>query len=74
MATVKKKLIGHYNYYGITDNTISITKYYYRVIMLLMRWLNRRGQRRSHRYKDYTTIIRLFDLPTPKIKVNIYAI
>ena len=74
MATVKKKLIGHYNYYGITDNTISITKYYYRVIMLLMRWLNRRGQRRSHRYKDYTTIIKFFDLPTPRIKVNIYAI
>ena len=74
MATVKKKLTGHYNYYGITDNSPSITRYYHRVIMLLMRWLNRRGQRRSHRYKDYTTIIKFFDLPTPRIKVNIYAI
>ena len=74
METVKKKLIGHYNYYGITDNTQSITRYYFKVMRLLMRWLNRRGQRKSHRYKDYTTIIKFFNLPTPKIKVNIYAI
>ena len=73
MATTKKKLIGHYNYYGITHNSNSIKNYYYKVIMLLMKWLNRRSQKRSYRYKDYTNIIKYFDLPTPKIKVNIFA-
>ena len=54
MATVRRKLIGHYNYYGITDNTISIMKYYYSVIHLLLKWLNRRSQRRSYQTKEET--------------------
>lgn len=74
MATTKKKLIGHYNYYGITHNSNSIKNYYYKVIMLLMKWLNRRSQKKSYRYKDYTSIIKYFQLPMPKIKVNIFAI
>ena len=74
MATTKKKLIGHYNYYGITHNSNSIKNYYYKVIMLLIKWLNRRSQKKSYRYKDYTNIIKYFNLPTPKIKVNIFAI
>lgn len=75
MATVRRKLIGHYNYYGITDNSYSISKYYYSVIHLLLKWLNRRSQRRSYQTKEeFTTMIKGFDLPIPKIKVNIYAI
>ena len=75
MDTVKRKLIGHYNYYGITDNSHSIMNYYYAVIHLLLKWLNRRSQRRSYQRKaDFTNMIKSFDLPTPRIKVNIYAI
>lgn len=75
MDTVKRNLIGHYNYYGITDNSHSIRKYYYSVIHLLLKWLNRRSQRRSYQRKeDFTNMIKTFDLPTPRIKVNIYAI
>lgn len=75
MDTVRRKLIGHYNYYGITDNSYSIMKYYYSVIHLLLKWLNRRSQRRSYQAKaDFTNMIKSFDLPKPRIKVNIYAI
>ena len=75
MSTVRRKLIGHYNYYGITDNAYSMSKYYYAVIHLLLKWLNRRSQRRSYQTKEeFTTMIKVFDLPIPKIKVDIYAI
>ena len=75
MSTVRRKLIGHYNYYGITDNAYSMSKYYYAVIHLLLKWLNRRSQRRSYQTKEeFTTMIKDFDLPIPKIKVDIYAI
>ena len=75
MDTARRKLIGHYNYYGITDNSFSIMRYYYEVIHLLLKWLNRRSQRRSYQVKeDFTNMIKSFDLPRPKIKVNIYAI
>ena len=75
MATVRRKLIGHYNYYGITDNAYSMSKYYYAVIHLLLKWLNRRSQRRSYQTKEeFTKMIKSFDLPMPKIKVDVYAI
>lgn len=74
IATVKKKLTGHFNYYGITDNSEMITRYRHIVILLLIKWLNRRSQKKSYRNKGFTTMIKFFDLPQPKIKVNIYAI
>lgn len=74
VATVRKKLIGHYNYYGITDNSDMIARYHNVVILLLMKWLNRRSQKKSYRNKGFTTMIKYFDLPYPKIKENIYAI
>ncbi len=74
ITTVKKKLTGHFNYYGITDNYYMISKYNSVVIHLLMKWLNRRSQKRSYRNKGFTAMIKYFDLPLPRIKVNIYAI
>lgn len=74
MATVKRKLIGHYNYYGITDNSIGLGKYFEQVKKLLFKWLNRRSQRKSYTSEGFTTMINFFDIPKPEIKVNIYAI
>lgn len=71
MATVRRKLTGHYNYYGITDNSHSISRYYYQVIHLLLKWLNRRSYQTK---AEFTAMINYFELPTPKIKVDIYAI
>lgn len=71
---VKKKLIGHYNYYGITDNGYMISKYYFNVVLLIIKWLNRRSQKKSYSHKGFSTMIKYFDLPQPRIKVNIYAV
>ena len=72
--TTKKKLTGHYNYYGITDNINSIEKYYNNVNRLLFKWLNRRSQKKSYTEETFKQMIEVFELPTPSIKVNIYAI
>lgn len=74
METVKKKLIGHYNYYGITDNSKSISNYAFEIRKLLMKWLNRRSQKKSYDSKGFNQMLEWYKLPIPKIKVNIYAI
>lgn len=74
MVTVKKKIIGHYNYYGITDNSYMINKYFQEVTRLLFKWLNRRSQKKSYDSVGFNQMLKIFDLPKPKIKVNIYAI
>ena len=41
MELVKRKLVGHYNYFGITDNFHMIRKYYYRLLKILFKWLRK---------------------------------
>ena len=73
-TTTKKKLIGHYNYYGITDNIDSIRKYSYCINNLLFKWLNRRSQRKSYTSEQFKQMLEVFKLPKPTIRVNIYDI
>lgn len=70
---VKTRLIGHYRYYGITDNYRCITYYRYQVDRLFFKWLNRRSQKKSMSWKQFTVYLRNFPLPMPRIYVNIYA-
>ena len=74
METTKKKLTGHYNYYGITDNSKSISNYAYEIRKLLMKWLNRRSQKKSYNNDGFNKMLEYYRLPLPRIKVNIYAI
>lgn len=74
IISVKKKLIGHYNYYGITDNINSNERYYYNVYRELFKWLNRRSQKKSYTEETFKQMIEILELPKPKIKVSIYAI
>ncbi len=74
MDTTRRKLIGHYNYYGITDNSKSISVYAFEVRRQLMKWLNRRSQKKSYNSETFNKMLEKYQLPVPKIKVNIYAI
>ncbi len=72
MNTFKKKLTGHYNYFGITDNYHSICKFYYRSLQILFKWLNRRSQRKSYTSEEFKRLLIEYKIPKPNIKVNIY--
>ena len=74
MATVTRKLIGHYNYYGITDNSESLSRFLFEITKLLFKWLNRRSQKKSYEWNGFNQMLKIYKLPMPKIKVNIYAI
>ena len=69
--TTKKKLIGHYNYYGVRDNSYSLNNYYSCVTYLLYKWLNRRSQRNSYSTETFRLMVKAYELPTPKIMINI---
>jgi len=70
---VKVKLIGHYKYYGITDNSRMLSKYLFEVTKIIFKWLNRRSQKRSFDYGKFNKYLRVNPLPAPKIYVNIYG-
>lgn len=74
IQTTKKKLIGHYNYYGITDNFHCIRKFRWIILGYLFKYLNRRSQRSSFKWPEFEKLIKKTKIPKANIKVNIYAI
>ena len=73
IAIVNSKLRGHYNFYGITDNSKSISIYYYKVTRALFKWLNRRSQKRSYTWEGFNDLLKEFPLEPPGIRVSIYG-
>ena len=66
------KLRGHYQYFGITDNSYSLNQFRMCINKLLWKWLNRRSQRRSYTTEEFAQLIKQIPLVQPKIYVNIY--
>ncbi|WCF08372.1 group II intron reverse transcriptase/maturase [Paenibacillus thiaminolyticus] len=69
---IRAKLIGHFRYYGITDNFESIRTYSYLVQKSMFKWLNRRSQRQSYSKEKFYDLVKRWNLPKPRIYVNIY--
>lgn len=70
---INQKLQGHYQYYGVTDNTRSVKSYLSAVTWLLFKWLNRRSQRRSYTIDTFFNgLLRTFPLVEPSIKVSLF--
>ena len=66
------KLRGHYQYFGITDNSYSLNKFRMCINKLLWKCLNRRSQRRSYTAEEFIQLMKQIPLLQPKIYVNIY--
>ncbi len=66
------KLQGHYNYYGISGNSRAIQTYYYQALQLTFKWLNRRSQKQSFNWLQYTQYLVRYPLPKPALVYNLY--
>ncbi len=66
------KLRGHYNYYGVSGNSRMIVRFGYVTIRAVIKWLNRRGQRRSFTWKQLNAYLVHYSLPRPRLVHNLY--
>jgi RNA-directed DNA polymerase len=64
---LNRKLLGYYNYYGVTGNSQSLNSFVYQVIGLLFKWLNRRSQRKSYKWVGFMELIKYFGIVKPRI-------
>jgi len=72
LQKASQKLRGHYGYYGVTDNYRGISRFYRQVSKLLYKWLNRRSQRRSYRWSELFELLKRFEVPKPRVGVDLY--
>jgi group II intron reverse transcriptase/maturase len=73
-TTLRQKLRGHYEYYGISGNMRSLKRYYGAVVRMVRKWLNRRSQRRIYYWKRFRVYLTRFPLPTPRITHNMFTL
>jgi len=66
-AKLNRKLRGYWNYYGIRGNYESLGDYFYHTKKTLLKWLNRRSQKRSYTWTGYRALLNDFPLAKPRI-------
>jgi len=66
------KLRGHFQYYGVSENTASIVRFYKLTIRMVRKWLNRRSQKRKMSWTRFTKYLEHYPLPQPRIVHKFY--
>lgn len=62
------KLRGHYNYFGVVGNYDRLSDFYYRALVFLKKWLNRRSQRNRCNWKRFHRLLEIYQIARPRIK------
>jgi hypothetical protein len=62
-----QKVRGHYAYYGITGNAISLGKFHCEIERIWRYWLDRRNCERSMTWDKYRRLLQRYPLPLPRI-------
>jgi len=71
--TLKAKLTGHYNYFGISGNYRCLKQFYKSIFYLTFKWINRRSQKKSMTFEQYVNYLQFNPLPTPRICYALYT-
>ena len=73
-AALGRRLIGHYNYFGVNGNYWSLYQVVRQVNRIWLYWLRRRSQRGKRlTWKRFNAYLAQFPLPKPRIAVQIWG-
>jgi len=72
-ATLKRKLQGHLNYFGVNGNGHAITTVVRAATQTWFKWLSRRSQRKRLNWQRFNDYLKDFPLPVPTIRVRMWA-
>lgn len=72
--TLKAKLRGHYQYYGVSENIRGLKAYYAHTRRMLFKWLNKRSQKKSMNWQGFNNYLKCYPLPMPKITHDFYTL
>ncbi len=64
---LNSKLRGYYNYYGVRGNYDSLASFFYHTKKILLKWLNKRSQRKSYTWAGFNELLNHFRIAKPRI-------
>jgi RNA-directed DNA polymerase len=71
---IARKMRGHFNYFGVTDNSRALYRFERAVYKLLFKWLNHRSQRRSFTWDSFRRYAARYPLPRPGPLISMYPV
>ena len=71
-ASLARKLLGHYAYYGITGNARALWRFHRQVERSWFKWLGRRSNRSGMDWERFVRLMTVFPLPPPRVVHSIY--
>jgi len=71
LRQAKIRVAGHLNYYAITDNSARCTSYLYHVTRILLKWLNRKSQRKTYTWEGYGQALQWIGWPKPYVRKDL---
>ena len=71
LRRAKARVVGHLNYYAMTDNYDHCKLYVHLVCRSLFKWLNRRSQRKSYTWTGYLQALRHVGWPKVRIRIQL---
>ena len=69
---LRAKLLGHFQYYGVSENYDGITRFYKFTMRMVRKWMNRRSQKRKMSWDRFIKYLEHYSLPKPKIVHSFY--
>lgn len=72
-AALTRRIQGHFNYFGVNDNTRCLSTLQHQAKRAWHKWLNRRSQRSRLTWERFNDLLRDFPLPVPRVYVNLWS-
>ena len=67
-AAMRRKLLGHFGYFGITGNSYALHTFRFRAVAVWHKWLSRRSQRARLSWEEMLRLLARYPLPQPRIR------
>jgi RNA-directed DNA polymerase len=72
-ASLCRRIRGHFNYFGVNGNLARLVRLARAAERIWYRWLRRRSHRTRLNWQRFGELLRVFPLPRPSIKVQLWA-
>ena len=71
-AALSRRIAGHFNYFGINGNVPCLRQVQRACQSVWHKWLNRRSQRASRNWKQFTELLQRYPLPRARVYVQFW--
>jgi group II intron reverse transcriptase/maturase len=65
--SLRRKYLGHFNYYGVVGNAVSLWRFWNASRRIIFRVLNRRSQRKSYNWTGFEQMWNTLAIPRPRV-------